>query len=330
MRACLLVSCTFAVALNVTALTPLVASDLSPDEWWARRGYPMPEPPPLPRYSWTGCHLGAHFGGGFGNDTVSGVFTAFIPETRLTVIDGSTGTSSSNFITPSGTVALNNNLDFSPVGILGGGQGGCDYQVAPTWVIGVDADASGANITGSHAQTLSNVLSTLPPSLSDTTTVNSSGTLSGQNNFITTATGRLGYTFGDLGRVMFYGKGGVAWVSDKYNFSGQVASTSCNRFFIPPLLSSTPPSCILSNPTATTLFNFSASESRVGWTVGVGIEWAIIDHWSAKFEYDYLNFGSRNLTFNDPMLGGATMSINQQINEVKLGFNYLFGPVFPY
>jgi hypothetical protein len=41
--------------------------------------------------------------------------------------------------------------------------------------------------------------------------------------------------------------------------------------------------------------------TRVGWTVGTGVEWAFWNDWSAKLEYDYMNFGTR--TFNEP---GAT------------------------
>ena len=31
----------------------------------------------------------------------------------------------------------------------------------------------------------------------------------------------------------------------------------------------------------------NASESRTGWTVGGGIEWAFWNNWSAKVEYDH-------------------------------------------
>jgi outer membrane immunogenic protein len=63
----------------------------------------------------------------------------------------------------------------------------------------------------------------------------------------------------------------------------------------------------------------------MGWTAGTGIEWAILDNWSVKLEYDYLDFGSRNLRLTDSTLGGANISVNQRINVVKLGVNYLFG-----
>ena len=36
---------------------------------------------------------------------------------------------------------------------------------------------------------------------------------------------------------------------------------------------------------------FSSSKFMSGWTIGGGVEWAFADHWSAKFEYLYIDFG---------------------------------------
>jgi hypothetical protein len=55
------------------------------------------------------------------------------------------------------------------------------------------------------------------------------------------------------------------------------------------------------------------------------VEWAVWENWSVKLEYDYLDFGSRTVTFNDPLLGAANISVSQRISEVKLGVNYRFG-----
>jgi len=63
---------------------------------------------------------------------------------------------------------------------------------------------------------------------------------------------------------MVYAKGGAAWARDKYQFNGQV---SCS-----------PVPCVFADATIVTPFNFSASETRVGWTVGAGVEWALWDN----------------------------------------------------
>ena len=140
-----------------------------------------------------------------------------------------------------------------------------------------------------------------------TTVVSSNGTAASRTDFIATATGRLGYTFGRLGEGMVYAKGGAAWANNRYQFNGQV----------------------LTSPSFVTPFNFGASETRVGWTVGAGVEWAVWENWSVKLEYDYLDFGSRTVTFNDPLSGAANISVSQRISEVKLGVNYRFGSPLP-
>ncbi len=75
---------------------------------------------------------------------------------------------------------------------------------------------------------------------------------------------------------------------------------------------------------------FSApSTNRFGWTVGVGTEWVVADGWSVFGEWDYMNFGTHNLTFTDAFLGSTQVSVKQQINELKLGVNYRFGNTVP-
>jgi len=208
---------------------------------------------------------------------------------------------------------------------LGGGQVGCNFQFAANWVIGFEADAFGANQQGggdSRLITEAAVLNGTLPGI--TTVVSSNGTASSRTDFIATATGRLGYTFGRLGQGMVYAKGGAAWAHDKYQFNGQVLTSACGVVAIDPF----PPQCVLGNSFVTP-FNFGASETRVGWTVGAGVEWAVWENWSVKLEYDYLDFGSRTVTFNDPLLGAANISISQRISEVKLGVNYRFGSPLP-
>jgi outer membrane immunogenic protein len=62
---------------------------------------------------------------------------------------------------------------------------------------------------------------------------------------------------------------------------------------------------------------------------GTGIEHAFFGNWSAKVEYDYLDFGTRTTTFTG--LGALVVGLNdnvdirQRIHLVKLGLNYRFG-----
>jgi outer membrane immunogenic protein len=127
------------------------------------------------------------------------------------------------------------------------------------------------------------------------TAVGPGNTCSSKTDWLGTVTGRLGYAFD---RTLVYVKGGYAAAHDKYS----------NPFTFPGISSVD-----------------TATETRSGWTAGVGLEYALSGPWSVKAEYDYMGFGTRDLTFTDPLGGGYTENIRQYINEIKVGINYRFG-----
>lgn len=104
-----------------------------------------------------------------------------------------------------------------------------------------------------------------------------------------TVTGRIGAAFD---RLLVYGKGGVAFAEDQSTF--------------------TP----VGGPTLTD------NTDRIGWTAGAGLEYALTQNWTARVEYDYLGFGSKQLTFSP----GVTTNASLNVQEVKAGINYKFGP----
>jgi opacity protein-like surface antigen len=59
-----------------------------------------------------------------------------------------------------------------------------------------------------------------------------------------------------------------------------------------------------------------------GWTVGGGLEWAFANHWSAKFEYPYIAFGSGPTVPISPSLNLTTGHLTDNIG--RLGVNYRF------
>jgi outer membrane immunogenic protein len=123
------------------------------------------------------------------------------------------------------------------------------------------------------------------------------GTAHAQTNWIASATGRLGWTWD---RVMVYAKGGAAWAGDKYSADLPAFDE-----------------------------HIQASVTRLGWTVGGGVEWAVWGNWSAKAEYDYYDFSTRNLSFPGTIAGIAEVvpgvHIKETIQTVKFGLNYRFG-----
>lgn len=275
------------IALTALIAGPAMAADMPPMN---------KAPPPVAVFTWTGCYIGGHVGGGSATKAFNGgPFVGAFPTALFSVAT---------------TALSDNSIDIDSNAFLGGGQVGCNYQIAPNWVLGVEGDASWSNLRGNKQQTTSTTLfeGIFP------TSVNSTGILSWKADSIATLTGRLGYT---SDRTVIYAKGGAAWARDKYSFNGQLSSTPC-IFLIAG-------ACIAPFPTVTTAFNFTGSETRPGWTVGGGLEWAIWNNWSVKVEYDHLDLGRRTVTFTDPVQGRVNVDVTQRINEVTFGVNYRFG-----
>ncbi|PNG24521.1 outer membrane protein [Methylocella silvestris] len=109
--------------------------------------------------------------------------------------------------------------------------------------------------------------------------------------------GRVGYAWD---RVLVYATGGVA-------FAGVNASLS------------------------TPVSYDSASTTKVGWTVGGGVEYAVTNNWSIRAEYRYSNFG--NATLYPASLAGFDNGpyVNRKfnVNQVQVGFSYKFDTFAP-
>ena len=87
---------------------------------------------------------------------------------------------------------------------------------------------------------------------------------------------------------------------------------------------------ISQNPGALSFVTASANQIKAGWTVGGGIEAALIGNWSAKVEYLYVDLGSQNLTFLDIVPRTTTFTSNFRDNVYRAGVNYKldwFGPL---
>lgn len=94
------------------------------------------------------------------------------------------------------------------------------------------------------------------------------------------------------GRALFFAKGGAAWARDSYWIASPVL----------------------------TMAN-SVSDTRMGWIAGVGAEYDFQGPWTAKVEYDYLDFGRKRETLTGPV----DFDIKQNIHLVKAGVSYRFG-----
>ena len=114
-----------------------------------------------PAFNWNGLYLGAHVGGTFAADNVFGENDA-----RL----------------------------------MAGVQIGWDWQFAPTWVVGIEANYSFVD--------------------------SNDGGVFGNRN-VGSVTGRLGYTWGS---TLLYAKGGYAWADTRRSF-GFLGDRRCKRLY---------------------------------------------------------------------------------------------------
>ncbi len=259
---------------------------------------PLPEVyqtrPAVVIFRWTGFYAGLHAGGGGGSINEGPLpFTfgnSFPTISLLPPIVGG-GPSLPIFV---GGASLVTPLPFD-VGVSGwlaGGQVGANYQ-SENFVIGIEAQVSGAHLTGSH--TCLNTVTVL-----NVVAATDSASCSAKVDALGTVAARLGYAFDHL---LIYGKVGGAFSNNHYNNTvGTLQGTTVGAL------------------------NFSVNETRWGWVVGAGAEYAFTDNWSAKIEYNYLGFRTSSLRFTEPT-GIAQMDadIREQIHLVKVGINYRWG-----
>jgi outer membrane immunogenic protein len=72
-----------------------------------------------------------------------------------------------------------------------------------------------------------------------------------------------------------------------------------------------------------------------GLLIGLGLEYAFANNWTAKFEYDYLGFGAKNVGFTTTCPGCFTVtttrlqSVSADKHIFKVGINYLFNAAAP-
>jgi outer membrane immunogenic protein len=115
-----------------------------------------------------------------------------------------------------------------------------------------------------------------------------------KTNSLASATGRVGHAWN---RFLGYVRGGGAWERDDYWATTIVLSTA-----------------------------YTARTTRSGWTIGVGGEYAFTDFLSGFIEYNYYDFGTREiaLTPQVPGLGPAFADIKATTSVVRAGLNVRF------
>jgi outer membrane immunogenic protein len=103
-------------------------------------------------------------------------------------------------------------------------------------------------------------------------------------DWVSTLAPRVGYAFNNW---LVYGKVGGAW-----GHASGTASAAINGMQVG---------------------SISVSETVSGWMLGIGAEYALWDNWTAKIEYNMMDFGNSGPFADD------------KFNVIKAGINYRFG-----
>ena len=114
-----------------------------------------------------------------------------------------------------------------------------------------------------------------------------------QAQWFAAVTGRIGYAANDW---LFYAKGGGAWINVRYTEDLLIAGGGVTG--------------------ATQVL----TDNRTGFTVGAGIELGLVENLSAKIEYDFYDFGTKNYNFNFI----TPVSVNSNLHTIIVGLNYRF------
>ncbi|HUI21128.1 MAG TPA: outer membrane protein [Methylocella sp.] len=214
-----------------------------------------------------------------------------------------TGANNVSGVDPYTGVAFASSIGQTPSGVIGGANVGYNYEI-PQWswfsssgvVIGLEGTVDGTGLTNTGTLAFPD-----RTSLTAQTTATVQGSIRG----------RLGIAWD---RLLIYGTGGVAFggFDTQYNYDGSGATIG--KTHLAPFFGTS-----------------SFSNTRVGWTVGGGIQYAITNAWSVRVEYRYTDWGR----INETLFGGTVFPTvfptfgffgdrHVQQNQVQVGFDYRF------
>lgn len=149
----------------------------------------------------------------------------------------------------------------NPNGYVAGGHAGFNYQTG-SLVLGLEGDFSYFRLRASSAGTFP-FPSTLAGGVLGPPTLTFSATTEISTDWLLTVRPRAGFA---VGNALFYATGGLAVTNEKVS---QIAG-------------------VLSGAS----FTSTISETRVGWTVGGGLEYMLTPNWTIRAEYLHLDFGT--------------------------------------
>jgi outer membrane immunogenic protein len=287
------------ILIGLTAVASLLGASSALAADLAPRPYTKAPVIVDPGYNWTGFYVGLNGGYSWGRAN-----TDMVPSPFATVFP----------LTPFAPFRQDVN------GGLAGGQAGYNWQVDRKWVVGLEGDVQWS---GERSSRLLSFVSGRYGSFANGIPNPAAGP---DFNSIATLTSNLSYdlqwfaTFRARGgllvdpQTLLYATGGLAVGEFKYS-----SQTSLSAVVFGPGLGGVVPTgtvLALAGPAAST------TDTRVGWTVGAGVERKFSPNWSGKLEYLYMDFGSK--TFFAGTFNQADVSFHDHI--FRAGINYEFSP----
>ncbi len=235
---------------------------------------------------WVGLYVGGNLGYSWGNTNTT------------TTVGSFTQTALFTFVFPGGA----SSTSLKPDGVIGGGQIGYVWRVAPRWLAGIETDLQWSGEKNSGRSGFGGATTNCT---SGNCSYTSLADITARLSWFGTLRGRLGYEWNGL---WVYGTGGLAY--------GNVSISGANTL----LLINNNGGAIVgvySTP-------FSYSSTRVGVAVGAGIEGLLGRYWRWKLEYLHIDLGS----IGGGTFGGVplvTVNTGRFTDEIlRFGFNYRF------
>jgi outer membrane immunogenic protein len=283
-------------ALLASTALLLFSSSAMANNVTARKAAPVA--PAVPVFTWSGFYAGVNAGINWSNRNVN---TSYV-DTDL-----------ADQMTPS-EIAYLNPLPYgnSRTGFIGGIQLGYNYQINQL-VLGAEADFMGAALSKTSR---TSVTTDAMWGIAGEAGYSTFSTKI-QQNWLGTVRARLGYA---VDRFMVYGTGGFAY--------GNVKSTSATTAIYP----------AGNDVFAEGLESWAGSKSqtKLGYAIGAGIEYAITNNWTIRGEYLYYNLGQitnvslpTTMTFSQSTTANDSTNVGRNKttvdgNIVRLALSYKF------
>jgi outer membrane immunogenic protein len=272
-----------AIAASLGLINPASAADLP------ARSYTKAPVMEAPIYDWTGFYFGGAIGGVWSNANRS--TTCQEP--------GDPFVRTCTFAPD--RFANNNPRGFGASSAKAGIYGGANWQLARTWLVGLEGDVNWLDLHRTNAGI---------PGLENPTLAGAPGTDSSsvRQSWDGSLRGRVGVLL--TPSVLLYGTGGVA-------FTHVDVSAHCGT--------SSRGWCVDGDLGRTDTSGFD----RAGWTLGAGAEAMIAPNWLLRGQYLYADYGTLNFTqLQNPNTNNASAysgSVRYHAQSAMIGIAYKFG-----